>query len=185
LAHKDHARRAVLAALELLPQLYTCSTGLTLPQDIILVGCIGLHTGPIVVGYLDSDPPRLYTAVSKTTHVVTRLLSLAAPGTVVLSETTYRLVRHEVWAVPWGSLVVVATTAPVAVYTLKGIRQYRGGVSGHHIRDLSRFVGRARELAVLHERLAYATQGQGQAVGRVGEPGMGKSRLLYEFAVVK
>ena len=53
---------------------------------------------------------------------------------------------------------------------------------GPHTRDLSRFVGRARELAILHERLAYATQGQGQVVGLVGEPGIGKSRLLYEFA---
>jgi hypothetical protein len=155
---------------------------LTLPQDITLVVCIGLHTGPIVVGYLDSDPQRLYTAVSETTYVVTRLLSLAAPGTVVLSETTYRLVRDEVWADPCGSLAVVATTAPVAVYRVKGIRQYRAGVPGPHTRDLSRFVGRERELAILHERLAYATQGQGQAVGLVGEPGMGKSRLLYEFA---
>jgi class 3 adenylate cyclase len=181
-AHEDHARRAVLAALELLRGLRTCHTGLTLPQDIPLAGCIGLHTGAVVVGYLDSDPQRLYTAVSETTHMVTRLLSLAAPGTVVLSETTYRLVRDEVWADPCGSLAVVATTAPVAVYTLKGIRQYRGGVLGHHTRGLSRFAGRERELAILHERLAYATEGQGQAVGLVGEPGMGKSRLLYEFA---
>ncbi|MGH8058436.1 MAG: AAA family ATPase, partial [Candidatus Entotheonellia bacterium] len=138
--------------------------------------------GPVVVGYLDSDPPRLYTAVGDTTHVVTRLLSLAAPGPVVLSEATYRLVRDEVWADPCGSLAGVATAAPVAVYTLQGIRQYRAGVPRPHIRDLSRFVGRERDLAILHERLAYAIQGQGQVVGLVGEPGMGKSRLLHEFA---
>jgi predicted ATPase/class 3 adenylate cyclase len=181
-AHEDHARRAVLAALELQQQLGMGRTGLTLPQDITLAVCIGLHTGPVVVGYLDGDPLRLYTAVSETTQVATRLLSLAAPGTVVLSEPTYRLVCDEVWANPCGSLAVVATAAPVAVYTVQGVRRYRAGVSGHHTRDLSRFVGRVRELAILHERLAYAAQGQGQVVGLVGEPGMGKSRLLYEFA---
>src|SRR5262249_15210231 len=58
----------------------------------------------------------------------------------------------------------------------------RSGVPGHDAGDLSQFVGRTRELATLHERLAYATQGQGQVVGIVGEAGMGKSRLLYEFA---
>ena len=181
-AHEDHARRAVLAALEMQQRLRTCDTGRTLPQDITLAVRIGLHTGPVVVGYLDSDPPRLYTAASETTHAATRLLSLAAPDTVVLSDATYRLVRDEVWADPCGSLAVVATATPVTVYTVQGMRRYRAGVPGPHTRDLSRFVGRARELAILHERLAYATQGQGQVVGLVGEPGMGKSRLLYEFA---
>ena len=98
-AHEDHARRAVLAALER-QRLRTCDTGLTLPQAITLAVRIGLHTGPVVVGYLDSDPPRLYTAASETTHAATRLLSLAAPDTVVLSDATYRLVRDEVWVTP-------------------------------------------------------------------------------------
>src|SRR5262245_27722493 len=53
---------------------------------------------------------------------------------------------------------------------------------GWQARPLSRFAGRRRELAFLHQRLAQAVQGQGQVVGIVGEPGMGKSRLLYEFA---
>ena len=105
-AHEDHARRAVLAALELQQRLRTCDTGRTLPQDVTLAVRIGLHTGPVVVGYLDSDPPRLYTAASETTHAATRLLSLAAPDTVVLSDATYRLVRDEVWADPCGSLAV-------------------------------------------------------------------------------
>ena len=125
--------------------------------------------------------PRLYTAVGETIHTVTRLLSLAAPGTVVLSEATYRLVHNEIWAVPCGSLAGVTTVAPMTVYTVEGIRRYRAGVPAPHTRDLSRFVGRERELAILHDRLAYAAQGQGQVVGLVGEPGMGKSRLLYEF----
>jgi predicted ATPase len=181
-AHEDHARRAVLAALELQQRLRLCHTDLTLPQDVTTAVCLGLHTGPVVVGYLDSDPPRLYTAVGETTQTIARLLSLAAPGTVVLSEATYRLVRDKVWADPCGSLAAAETAAPMAVYTVQGIRRYRAGVPGLHTRDRSRFVGRARELAILQERLTYARQGQGQVVGLVGEPGMGKSRLLYEFA---
>jgi class 3 adenylate cyclase/tetratricopeptide (TPR) repeat protein len=181
-AHEDHARRAILAALELHQRLRTYRTGLALPRSATFTVCIGLHTGPVVVGYLESDPLRLYTAVGETTHVVTQLQPLAAPGTVMISEATYRLVHDEVWADACGSLEVAATAAPMAVYTVRGIVQRRSGVPGHHARGLSRFVGRTRELAILHERLAYATQGQGQVVGIVGEPGMGKSRLLFEFA---
>jgi class 3 adenylate cyclase/tetratricopeptide (TPR) repeat protein len=181
-AHEDHARRAVLAALELQQHLHDCRTGLALPQEATLAVCIGLHTGPVVVGYLESDPQRLYTAVGETTHVVTRLQPLAAPGTVVISEATYRLVHDEIWADACGGLDGDATAAPMAVYAVRDTIQRRSGVPGHHARNLSPFVGRTRELATLHERLAYATQGQGQAVGIVGEAGMGKSRLLYEFA---
>jgi DNA-binding winged helix-turn-helix (wHTH) protein/GGDEF domain-containing protein len=78
-AHEDHARRAILAALELLQGLPTCHTDLALLQDLPLAAYIGLHTGPVVVGYLDSDPQRLYTAVGETAHVATRLQPLAAP----------------------------------------------------------------------------------------------------------
>src|SRR5215813_1664641 len=88
-AHEDHARRAVLAALELQQRLHDCRTGLALSQDVPLAVGIRMHTGPVVVGYLDSDPPRLYTAVGETTHVLTRLLPLATPGAVVISEATY------------------------------------------------------------------------------------------------
>ena len=67
------------------------------------------------------------------------------------------------------------------VYQVRGLTRRRSGVLGRGGRALSRFVGRERELAMLHERLRHATQGQGQVIGIAGEPGMGKSRLLYEF----
>ncbi len=70
------------------------------------------------------------------------------------------------------------TAAPIAVYTVRGIIQYGPGVSGHYGRSLSQFVGRAQELTFLHERLAYATQGQGQVVGIVGELGKGQPFLV-------
>jgi class 3 adenylate cyclase len=182
LAHEDHARRAVLAALELQQRLGTHRPAPPLPPDVSLDACLGVHTGPVVVGPLEGDAQRLYTAVGATTHLATRLQHLAASGTVVLSDTTYQLVRHEVQSEAIGSLTLPESTAPVAVYCVRGFIQRRAGVSGRGARSLSRFVGRAQELAILHERLAYAAQGQGQVVGIIGEPGMGKSRLLYEFA---
>ena len=53
---RHHARRTVLAALELQQRLGPCHTALALPQGATLTACIGLHTGPVVVGYLESDP---------------------------------------------------------------------------------------------------------------------------------
>ena len=182
LAHEDHARRAVLAALELQQRLGAHRPAPPLPPDVSLNACLGVHTGPVVVGPLEGDTQRLYTAVGATTHLAIRLQHLAAPGTVVLSDATYRLVRHEVQSKAVGSLTLPGSTVPVAVYCVRGFIQRRAGVSGRGARSLSRFVGRAQELAILHQRLAHASQRQGQVVGIIGEPGMGKSRLLYEFA---
>ena len=71
---------------------------------------------------------------------------------------------------------------PVPVYVVHGLLRRRAGVPRRGARPLSRFVGRTRELALLHERLAQAAGGQGQVIGIAGEPGLGKSRLLAEFA---
>jgi predicted ATPase/class 3 adenylate cyclase len=181
-AQEDHARRAVLAALELQQRLGMHRPTISLPQDVALTACLGIHTGPIVVGPLERDTPRLSTAVGATTGLATRLQALAPPGTVLLSDATYQLVRHEVQSTAIGHLAVPETDAAMAVYRLRGLTRRRAGVSGHGARSRSRFVGRAQELAVLHERFAYAAQGQGQVVGLMAEPGMGKSRLLNEFA---
>ena len=82
---------------------------------------------------------------------------------------------------PAGTLNHAGQPAPLLLYIVQGVRQRRGGVPGRRRRPLTRYVGRERELAVLHEHLGQAMQGQGQVLGIVGEPGMGKSRLLYEF----
>jgi class 3 adenylate cyclase/tetratricopeptide (TPR) repeat protein len=180
-AQEDHARRAVLAALELQQRLGAYHAATPLPLDVALDACLGVHTGPVVVGPLDSDARQLYTATGATTQLATRLQQLATPGSVVMSEATYQLMRHEVQSEAVGSMATADTAAAVAVYRVLGLTQRRAGVSGRGARGLSRFVGRAQELAILHERLAYAAKGQGQVVGIIGESGMGKSRLLYEF----
>src|SRR5262245_57796120 len=78
--------------------------------------------------------------------------------------------------------LATACLPPITVYEVHGLLRRRAGVPRRGARPLSRFVGRARELGLLHERLALTTSGQGQALGITGEPGMGKSRLLAEFA---
>ena len=110
-----------------------------------------------------------------------QLRQLAAPGMTLLSAATQHLVQEQVRVEPQGEVRIGAAHAPMPVYGVRGIAHQRSGVVGHGARARSPFVGRARELALLHERLDAVVAGQGQVVALVGEPGMGKSRLLAEY----
>jgi DNA-binding winged helix-turn-helix (wHTH) protein/class 3 adenylate cyclase/tetratricopeptide (TPR) repeat protein len=180
-AHEDHARRAVLAAVELRQCLQeeTAFSAQTRGKRVILRW--GLHTGPIVVVPLPYTPQQLFTALGATTTLAAALQQLAPPDAIFLSAATYELVQAEIHGMPAGTLNRVGQPAPIPIYTVQGVRQRHGGVPGRRRRPLPRYVGRERELAVLHDHLGRVRQGQGQVIGIIGEPGMGKSRLLYEF----
>jgi tetratricopeptide (TPR) repeat protein len=117
-----------------------------------------------------------------TLSLATWLQQQATPDTLLVSAATYALVQDEVQGEVCETLVLEALSPPVGVYTVRDLQQRRAGVPRRGARPLSRFVGRAQELALLHTRLAQAVGGQGQVIGIAGEPGLGKSRLLAEFA---
>src|SRR5262249_13657149 len=123
-----------------------------------------------------------YTAAGDTLHLATRLQRQAAPDTILVSTATYALVQDEVRGVACETLSQDALSAPMPVYALRNLKRRRAGVPRRGVRPMSCFVGRTQELALLHERLAHAVGGQGQVIGIAGEPGLGKSRLLAEFA---
>ncbi len=178
---EDHARRAVLAALELRQRLHDSPVlRAQLSEGELALG-MGLHSGLVVVGELGQDPQRFATAVGAPLHIATRLQQQAAPGTILLSAATYQLVHADVRAAPYGTLTPDGPSAPASLYAVQGILRRHAGVAGRGPRSQSPFVGRERELAVLHDHLAAAVGGRGQVIGVVGEPGMGKSRLLTEF----
>jgi DNA-binding winged helix-turn-helix (wHTH) protein/class 3 adenylate cyclase/tetratricopeptide (TPR) repeat protein len=181
-AHEDHARRAVLAAVELREHLQeeAAFSAQTRGQRVLLR--LGLHTGSLVVGTFPYTPQQLYTALGATTTLATVLQQLAHPDAILLSAATYALVQAEIDGMPAGTLDRPGQTAPLLLYMVQGVRQRRGGVPGRRHRSLTRYVGRERELAVLHDHLEQAMQSQGRVLGIVGEPGMGKSRLVYEFS---
>jgi class 3 adenylate cyclase/DNA-binding winged helix-turn-helix (wHTH) protein/tetratricopeptide (TPR) repeat protein len=176
LAQEDHARRAVLAAVALQQAWHASNEGGSTPMPL----GIGVHTGSVVVGSLGEDSQRAYTAMGATVELAQRLRQRAAPGAILLSAATQQLVQAEVEVEDAGmGMAVEAASGPV--YRVRGIRQRRSGVLGRGGRAVSHFVGRERELALLHERLQAATQRRGQVIGIAGEPGIGKSRLLDEF----
>ena len=178
--HEDHARRAVLAALGVQRLL-----GEDLPElqglDAPLQARIGLNTGMVVVGSLGDDLEADFTAIGDTINVAARLESLAGPGEILISESTARLVTGYVRVEAVGPLQVKGKGEPVPAYRVLGLGPRRSPLEGLGPRALSRFVGRERQLGALAELLAQARDGQGQVVGLVAEPGMGKSRLVYEF----
>jgi class 3 adenylate cyclase len=180
-AQEDHARRAVLAALELRQRLQDAPALHTQLAGGVLTLGMGLHSGLVVVGELGQAPQRLATAVGAPLHVATRLQQQAAPGTILLSAATYHLVHAEVQVAPCGTLAMDGQSTPVSVYAVQGLLRRHAGVAGRGPRAWSPFVGRERELALLQDHLAAAVGGQGQVVGLVGAPGMGKTRLLTEF----
>ena len=181
LAHEDHARRAVLAALDLRRALHDrpleVEPGSTVPVSLRF----GLNTGFVVVGAIGDNLRMDYTAVGDTTHLAARLQQMAEPGAILLSDSTADLVHGYVDLEAQGPVEIRGRSAPVPIHRVVGLGPRRSPLEARGERSLSHFVGRTRELSVLRASLFEAEAGRGQVVGIVGEPGVGKSRLLLEL----
>jgi class 3 adenylate cyclase/DNA-binding winged helix-turn-helix (wHTH) protein/tetratricopeptide (TPR) repeat protein len=181
LAHEDHARRAVLAAMGLQRHLATDATSPGQPYGVQVSVCIGLHTGHVIVGAIGDTLRMDYTAVGDTINAAASLQQAAAPGQVVISEVTYHLVSGYCTAHPLGEVALQGNAGPARAWEVQAVHDTRTRLDVEAERGLTRFVGRQRELRLLHASLAQAQAGQGHAVFIVGEPAIGKSRLLREF----
>jgi class 3 adenylate cyclase/tetratricopeptide (TPR) repeat protein len=180
-ALEDHAYRGVQAALAIQETLSGYSEQLKRDRGLELQLRLGLNTGLVVVGRIGDDLRMDYTAVGDTTHLASRVQALAEPGTILITEGTHRLVEGYVQTESLGPVSVKGRSERVRVYRVIGRRRGRTRLEVSVERGLTELVGRGRELAVLHECLARVRAGRGQVVGLVGEPGVGKSRLLYEL----
>jgi class 3 adenylate cyclase/tetratricopeptide (TPR) repeat protein/transcriptional regulator with XRE-family HTH domain len=203
-AHEDHARRGVLAALGLQRALGERSRGMLR---------IGLNTGLVAVAQIGTGADRRVSAVGETTTVAGLLQQQAEPGAIVIGPTTARLVTGYVRLVELGRVPLPGIDGLVEAFRVTGVGPRRSPIEGLGARPLSRFVGRDLEMNTLHDvldqvavspelsarrtlsefigrddalaalrgPLAKMEAGHGQVVGVVGEPGIGKSRLVYEF----
>jgi len=179
-AHEDHARRAVLAAFGIQQAIGERAEVKAVNGEALTLR-MGLNTGPVVAGTIGDQLRTDYTAVGDTTNLAARLQQLAEPGTILVSDTTARLVTEDVEMDALGALQIKGKTDSIQGYRVTAIRPRRSSRHGYEHRNLSAFVGRDRELRTLHELLGLAEGGQGQLVGIVGEAGVGKSRLVHEF----
>jgi class 3 adenylate cyclase/tetratricopeptide (TPR) repeat protein len=176
LTHEDHVRRALLAALSIQRVLSGRE-----PDGLDLPVRIGLHTGPVVFGRLGEHAPVDATVIGDTAVVAARLQTAAEPGTIVVSAEIGRLAQGYARLEPVGPFLLKGKAEPVAAYRLLGVSHRRVGLRDTPSPRPAGFVNRTAELAMLHDALRRVEAGHGQAVGLVGEPGIGKSRLVAEF----
>jgi class 3 adenylate cyclase/tetratricopeptide (TPR) repeat protein len=179
LAHEDHAVRACYAALRMRELLMPHLKGVGRLDHVRMR--VGLDSGEVVVRDIASDLHRHYTAVGQTVHFAARMAQLAAPGSVVATAATLRLAAGYVHVKPLAPLAVNDVGPPVDAYEVTERGEVRSRLQTAAARGFSPFVGREAELALLHRALSQARLGQGQVAAIVGEPGVGKSRLVFEL----
>src|SRR5215468_5545561 len=213
-AHEDHARRGVLAALGLQRRLAAAreaeDAGASASAELVRMA---LNTGLVAVSQIGSGPERRLSAVGETTTIAGLLQQQAGPGAIFVGPATARMVTGYVRLGDLGSLQLPGAGGSVHAFRVTGTGPRRSPIEGLGARPLSRFVGREPEMRALHDvleqvavvpelsaqpklaeflgreralaalqgPLAKVEAGHGQVIGIVGEPGIGKSRLLYEF----
>ena len=181
LAHEDHAVRACYAALRMQESVKRYAEGVRREQGATIRIRVGLNSGEVVVRAISSDLHMDYTAVGQTTHLAARMEQLADPGSIFLTPDTLALAEGFVQVKSLGPIAVKGLLDLVEVYELTGVSVARSRLQAAAVRGLSRFVGRAAEVEHLRRALEQAGQGQGQIAAVVGEPGVGKSRLVFEL----
>jgi class 3 adenylate cyclase/tetratricopeptide (TPR) repeat protein len=182
LAHEDHGARAGYSALTMLEAIdrYAADLRPRLGTDIKIR--VGLNSGEVMIRSIQSDLRMNYTATGRTVHLAARMEQMAQPGTILTTGTTFALTEGLFDCEPLGPIKVKGLIDPVATYQLLAVRPSRTRFQATTaVRGLSRLIGRAAELQRLEEIYGGLKQ-HGQLVALVGEPGVGKSRLIYEFA---
>jgi class 3 adenylate cyclase/tetratricopeptide (TPR) repeat protein len=181
IAHEDHAVRACYAALVMHAAMQGYAEEVRRTQGLAVQMRVGLNSGVVVVRAIGNDLHMDYSAVGLTTVLAARMEQLATPGSILLTADTLRLVEGLVRVHALGPVPVKGMAEPVEAFELRGATALRGRLQAAAARGLTRFVGRQTELEALSQALARAGEGQGQVAAVVGEAGVGKSRLVYEF----
>ena len=178
-AHEDHALRACYAAITMQEDMRRHSEKVAGSHEL-KIG-VGLNSGEVVVRSISNDLNLDYSAIGHSTYLAARMEEIAAPGSIMLTAATLREVEGFVQVNSLGALAVKGFSRPFETYELVGVTVVRKRLQAAATRGLTGFVGRRREVEVFDRVLEQAEAGHGQILALVGEPGMGKSRLVYEF----
>lgn len=175
-AHEDDPERAVRSALRIQQEVERLNEA---DPDLALSVRVAVTTGEAIVA-LDGDEPDREGIIGDVVNTASRLESVAPPGGVVVDERTYLATRSVITYDDLDAVTVKGKTAPIPIWLASGTRS-RFGVAVE--RDHSTpFVGRDRELALLVDAFERSVASAGtQLATLVGVPGVGKSRMLYEF----
>jgi class 3 adenylate cyclase/tetratricopeptide (TPR) repeat protein len=181
-AREDHAQRALYAALRMQQNLRRYSDTLRERGQAPVSLRVGVNTGEVVVRTLATGEGRLeYVPIGHSASLAARLQALAAPGAVVISSAVHKFVEGYFTLKALGPARIKGVSEPVNVYEVTGVGPLRTRLQRTVERGLTKFVGRQRELEALKQPAERAKAGHGQLAAVVGEEGVGKSRLFYEF----
>jgi class 3 adenylate cyclase/tetratricopeptide (TPR) repeat protein len=173
--HEDHAVRGCLAALAM-------QDGMTRFGDPDLQVRVGVHTGEVVVQALEHGIYQTYDAAGANVHLANRLEQLADASGILISKETYTASKQFVEVEPLGPQTIRGIAAPTEVFKLKGLQHAPSSGVFRSGRRLSPLTGRNDQYSALTLELDNTMNGDGRVVGVVGEAGIGKSRLCFEFA---
>jgi class 3 adenylate cyclase/tetratricopeptide (TPR) repeat protein len=173
--HEDHAVRGCLAALAM-------QTAVTRLGDPGLQIRVGLNTGEVVVQVVDNSIYQTYDAAGVSVHLANRMEQMADGSSILITGDTYAAARQFVEVAPLGMRTVRGISAPVEVFKLTGLLNAPASGAFRSEKRLTSLTGRSEQLAALELELTHALEGDGRVVGIVGEAGLGKSRICFEFA---
>ncbi|NTV57956.1 MAG: AAA family ATPase, partial [Deltaproteobacteria bacterium] len=181
-AHEDHAQRACRAALSAQKAMEAYAEKLRREFGVEFKMRMGLHSGPVIVGSIGDDLRMDYTAVGDTTNLAARIQQVAAPGQVWVSQETHHMIRNYFLDDFVMETPLKGKAEPQRLYRVfseqRGVRtRFEASLA----RGMTELVGRRLEMETLWGAFRKAKEGKGQVVDVVGEAGIGKSRLLYEF----
>src|SRR5262249_35132811 len=180
-AQEEHAVRASYTALRIQEAVKRHAEEARRRQGVLVHVRVGLNSGEVVVRSIGSDLRMDYTAVGQTVHLAARMEQVAMPGSILMTAETLRLAEGYLQVRPLGPVHVKGLGEPVEAYEVNGAGPVRTRLQASVARGLTRFVGRASELQQLAQALDRAAAGHGQIAAVVGEAGVGKSRLVWEF----
>jgi class 3 adenylate cyclase/DNA-binding winged helix-turn-helix (wHTH) protein/tetratricopeptide (TPR) repeat protein len=177
-AFEDHAVRACLAVLEIREAVQRSGHGVHDPGNPSVLVRAGLSSGEVVTRLIENGGDTHYWAIGPTAHQAARLEQIAPPGTLLVSAETLRLAEGHVQV---EALATANAHSGQLVYELVGAQPPKTRFQVLASRGLTSFMGRNAELEQLERLEAKARRGHGQVVVIIGEPGLGKSRLVHEF----
>jgi class 3 adenylate cyclase/tetratricopeptide (TPR) repeat protein len=183
-AHEDHPQRALYAALRMQDEMRRYADRLRAEGRAPLQVRVGVNTGEVVVRSIHTGEHAEYTPIGHSTGLAARMQALAPVGSIAVTEATQRLCAGYFALRRLGPARVKGVSEPIEVYEVTGLGPLRTRLEAAARRGLTRFVGREHELAQMRRALELVRAGHGQLVAAIGEAGVGKSRLTYEFKAV-
>jgi class 3 adenylate cyclase len=178
--HEDDPVRAIRAAREIHNRVKGLSPDIEKKIGQSISMHTGINTGLVVTGEVDVDKGT-HGVVGDTLNLSSRLADMAGPDEVLVSRETRELISPYFETKPLGAVTIKGKAQQLTPYLVVGELAVRTRLDAAELRGFTAFTGREQELATLRSCLGKVVGGEGQFVTVVGEAGVGKSRLMYEF----